>query len=54
MIQGVVYFERLKQSLRKRYKVHVIPRENPNRTSRPPPPYCYHPELFPELALNNP
>lgn len=20
----------------------------------PPPPYCYHPELFPELALNNP
>eukprot|EP01017_Pseudomicrothorax_dubius_P019837 TRINITY_DN2187_c0_g2_i3.p1 TRINITY_DN2187_c0_g2~~TRINITY_DN2187_c0_g2_i3.p1 ORF type:complete len:121 (-),score=28.37 TRINITY_DN2187_c0_g2_i3:41-403(-) len=20
----------------------------------PPPPYCYHPELFPELAKNNP
>jgi hypothetical protein len=34
--------------------VNVIPTEIPNRKQRPPPPYCYHPELFPELAKNNP
>ena len=32
----------------------MLQRENPNRLNRPPPPYCYHPELFPELAPNNP
>lgn len=26
----------------------------PNRYFRQPPPYVYHPELYPELALKNP
>jgi hypothetical protein len=34
--------------------VNVIPRENPNRYAKAPPPYCYHPELYPERAINNP
>jgi len=34
--------------------VNVESSENPNRTMRPPPPHCYHPELFPERALFNP
>lgn len=52
--QGVVYFRRDPYKYKKTFFVDVIPRENPNRTMRPPPPYCYHPELFPELAKNNP
>jgi hypothetical protein len=38
------------------YKIiDVIPQRNPNRTIKHPPPYNYHPELFPERAfLNHP
>ena len=39
---------------RKTYKVNVEAQELPNRLSRPPPPYCYHPELFPDRAKFNP
>ena len=34
--------------------IYVEPTELPNRYYRQPPPYLYHPELFPELAVNNP
>ena len=32
----------------------MVPQEIPNRKVLPPPPFVYHPELFPELAKNNP
>ena len=32
----------------------MIPMEMPNRRFPVPPPFVYHPELFPELAGNNP
>ena len=52
--KGVVQFEKDVWRKKKLFYVNVIPRENPNRYIKPPPPYCYHPELFPELAVNNP
>ncbi|KAM3132745.1 hypothetical protein pb186bvf_015173 [Paramecium bursaria] len=52
--EGVVFFRRDPHKYKKTYFVDIIKTENPNRTVRPPPPYCYHPELFPELAKNNP
>ena len=39
---------------RKKTYVHVIQRENPNRALVNPPPFVYHPELYPDLAKNNP
>lgn len=53
-LKGITYFRRDPYKFKKTFFVDVIPRENPNRTHYPPPPYCYHPELFPELAKNNP
>ena len=32
----------------------MIPQEIPNRKFPSPPPFMYHPELFPDLAANNP
>ena len=32
----------------------MIQQENPNRRVKNPPPFVYHPELYPELAKNNP
>ena len=32
----------------------MIPQEIPNRKFPAPPPFVYHPELFPELAEQNP
>jgi hypothetical protein len=32
----------------------MIPMEMPNRRIPVPPPFVYHPELYPELAENNP
>jgi hypothetical protein len=32
----------------------VIPQEIPNRKFPAPPPFAYHPELYPELAMKNP
>lgn len=39
---------------KKLYRVNVEPNENVNRYVKPPPPMCYHPELFPERAEFNP
>ena len=35
-------------------RAHVIPMELPNRRFPTPPPFVYHPELFPDLSKNNP
>ena len=34
--------------------IHVIPQEIPNRKFPIPPPFLYHPELYPEMAKANP
>lgn len=34
--------------------MHIIPMEHPNRRFPSPPPFVWHPELFPQLAQNNP
>jgi len=53
-VEGVVNFRLDPYRKRKLYYVDVEPRELPNRKIRPPPPYVYHPELFPERATANP
>ena len=37
-----------------RSTIHVVQQENPNRSIPQPPPFFYHPELYPELAAQNP
>ena len=34
--------------------MHIVPMELPNRRFPAPPPFVWHPELYPDLALNNP
>jgi large subunit ribosomal protein L27 len=53
-IEGEVKYTKEYQGRRKITAIHVIPKHHLNRTIRPPLPYCYHPEQFPELAANNP
>ncbi len=55
-IEGFVYFERSQRAFhlnKKKFIIHVIPKESANRVRRPPP-YAYHPELWPDRAVNNP
>lgn len=35
-------------------RAHIIPMEMPNRRFPTPPPFVFHPELFPDLSKNNP
>lgn len=54
-VEGRVHFRKGDWRKRGFYWVDVIPEELPNRLSKPPSPYNYHPELFPERAkLNHP
>ncbi|KRX05230.1 hypothetical protein PPERSA_06864 [Pseudocohnilembus persalinus] len=56
-IEGIVKFSRDPWRQRKKITISVEPKELPSRRkykTTPPPPYCYHPELYPELAKNNP
>jgi len=34
--------------------MHIIPMEHPNRRFPTPPPFVWHPDLFPKLSQNNP
>ena len=52
--EGKVVFEKNHWLERKRWKIHVVQQENPNRVLPNPPPFMYHPELYPELAKRNP
>ena len=55
-IEGVVYFERSHRSFKTKKKmqiIHVVPNPNPNTNQKPPAPYNYHPELYPERAEFN-
>ena len=53
-VEGVVKFSKEYEKGLKITTVHVIPQQGPNKKFRPPLPYCYHPEQFPELAKHNP
>ncbi len=53
--EGVLAFSRDPFTTgRKRIYMHIIEQEVPNRVVMPPPPFMQHPELYPELAANNP
>merc|ERR1712086_198620 len=49
-VEGQVAWSRDRYSHRKRHRIHVIPNETPNRNFPKPPPFVYHPEMYPELA----
>jgi len=53
--EGKVIFTK-EENVVRRQKTYasIIPQENPNRRFPKPPPFCFHPELFPELAESNP
>ena len=53
-VEGYVGWSKDPITPKKRTYIHVIPAEMPNRKFPAPPPFVYHPELFPELAKNNP
>ncbi|TNV72932.1 hypothetical protein FGO68_gene9703 [Halteria grandinella] len=53
-IEGVLGWSKDQYTTKKRTYIHVIPQEIPNRKFPTPPPFVYHPELFPELAEHNP
>lgn len=53
-IEGVVKYTKEYEGRRKITTVHVLPKYGENKKQRPPLPFCYHPELYPELAVNNP
>lgn len=53
-IEGKTKFTKEYIKGRKVTTVHVLPDKDANRTIRPPLPYCFHPELYPELAKHNP
>ena len=49
--EGILGWSKDSYARKKRTYIHVIPQEIPNRKFPAPPPFVYHPELFPELAL---
>ncbi|CDW78883.1 50s ribosomal protein l27 [Stylonychia lemnae] len=53
-VEGVLGWSRDPYGFKNRAYVHVIPQEIPNRKFPSPPPFVYHPELYPEKALKNP
>lgn len=52
--EGIIKFTKKYVRKRKVTTIHVIPQIHENKKVRPAPPYCYHPELYPELSLKNP
>ena len=53
-IEGAIKFTKEYQRNRKITTIHVVPKVHVNKKFRAPMPYCYHPELYPELAQFNP
>jgi len=50
-----VKFERVEWKKNKKFTINVEAEEIPNRGYvKHPPPFMYHPELYPQRALNNP
>ena len=52
--EGIVKYVKNPWRDKKSFRVHVIEQELPNTLLPNPPPFVYHPELYPELAKNNP
>ena len=53
-VEGTVAWSRDRYAYKKRNRIHVVPRETPNRQFPTPPAFVYHPEMYPELAEMNP
>ena len=53
-VEGIVTYTRDPYRRRKKTFIHVLRQENPNTKLNNPPPFVYHPELYPTLAENNP
>lgn len=51
--EGKVFFTTDPYKNYKETRVHVIQQEIPNRLIKPPLPFTYHPELYPELSSKN-
>lgn len=52
-MEGKIAWSQDRYSYKRRKRIHIIPQETPNRKFPAPPPFNYHPELFPELAQFN-
>lgn len=52
--EGRVVYVKDPWAPKKKFIVHVVQQEFPNRELPNPPLFMYHPELYPELAKNNP
>ena len=53
-VEGKIAFTKDPYRRRKKTYIHVVTGENPNKAVQNPPPFVYHPELFPDMAPNNP
>ena len=53
-VEGHIAWSKDVYSRTKRSRVHIVPQEMPNTEFPTPPPFAYHPELYPELAQANP
>ena len=52
--EGSVKFTKQYKRGRKITTIHVLAQHSANMKVRPAPPFCYHPELYPELSKSNP
>ena len=53
-VEGILGWSKDPFARKRRSHIHVIPQEIPNRKFPAPPPFVYHPQLYPELAEHNP
>ena len=53
-VEGILAWSKDPFARKRRSIMHVIPQEIPNRKFPAPPPFVYHPELYPEFAQHNP
>ena len=53
-VEGTLAWSKDPFARKRRSIMHIIPKETPNRKFPAPPPFVFHPELYPELAQSNP
>ena len=51
--EGIIKFTTDPWKKFKQTRIHVVEKEVPNKYIRPPYPFMYHPEFYPDLATNN-
>uniref|UniRef100_A0A7S3IQ03 Uncharacterized protein n=1 Tax=Strombidium inclinatum TaxID=197538 RepID=A0A7S3IQ03_9SPIT len=52
--EGIIKWTSDLYAPKRRKRMNIVPMETPNRKVVAPPPFMYHPELYPELAKFNP